>query len=112
MNSIKVIVKSYVNKTTGVAFSKASVKGKFLPELLHVNEDAYYNVRFINGTIALPTKEGVYEVEIASLDNDIWVDKRDGKFEENILRVRPTSCKFVKPLQDAPKPAEQENLPF
>lgn len=94
MKSIKIIVKECETKE-GVPFVSASVKGKYIPIAIALQE-VNYKVRFVGDT-KLPTKEGVYEV--AFEDNGLWIDTREGYAEKNILRCRAVRVVFNKPLQ-------------
>jgi len=103
MKSIKIIVNEYQTKE-GKKFSKAHVKGKFLP-LAVASEEVSYNVKFV-GSVVLPTKAGIYEV--AFEENGLWIDSRPEYAEKNILRVRAVRVVYSKPLPVIDKPC----LPF
>lgn len=94
MQSIKFVVRVF-DKKAGGKFSKAEVKGKFLP-LATAEDEVYYTVKFAGKTCELPTAEGIYEVSYN--EGELWIDNRPEYVEKHILRVRPYKCVFNKPL--------------
>ena len=94
MNSIKFIVREFETKK-GVPFTKADVKGKFLP-LAVAEDEVYYTVRFVGKSVEMPTKAGVYEV--AFEDGGMWIDSRAEYADKHILRIKAVKCVFTKHL--------------
>lgn len=94
MQSIKFIVREFETKK-GAAFTKADVKGKFIP-LAVAEDEVYYTIRFVGKTVEMPTKAGVYEV--AYNDGDMWIDSRPEYADKHILRIKAVKCLFSKPL--------------
>lgn len=93
MKAIKIIIKNYDLKKGG-NFTKATIKGKFLPLVL-AEEETYYQVRFIGKD--LPKEEGVYQVSYE--ENDLWIDTRPEFVDKHIVRVRPVRVLFDKKLE-------------
>lgn len=94
MQTIKFIVREFETKK-GVAFSKADIKGKYLP-LAAAEDEVYYTIRFVGKNVEMPTKAGVYEV--AFNEGDMWIDSRVEYAEKHILRIKAVKCVFNKPL--------------
>ena len=94
MNSIKFIVREFETKK-GVPFTKADVKGKFIP-LAVAEDEVYYLVKFTGKAVEMPSKAGVYEV--AFQDGDMWIDSRPEYADKHILRIKAVKCVFVKHL--------------
>ena len=94
IQSIKFIVREFETQK-GVSFSKADVKGKFLP-LATAADEVYYTVRFVGKNVEMPTKAGVYEV--AFNEGDMWIDTRPEYAEKHILRVKAIKCVYSKAL--------------
>ena len=94
MQSFKFIVRKF-NKKAGGTFSKAEIKGQFLP-LATAQDEVYYQVKFVSKTVEMPTENGIYEVSYQ--EGDLWIDNRPEYVNKHILRVRPYKCVFTKPL--------------
>jgi len=94
MKTIKFVVNEFTTKE-GVSFSKATIKGKFLPLAL-AEEETYYNVRFV-GNVKIPTKKGIYEVSYN--DNGLWIDSRKDFIEKHIVRINAVRCVFADSLK-------------
>lgn len=85
MKTIKVLLHKYAN-ADGAQFSKASIKGEYLP-FADVEVEAYYRVSPVSGGAEFPpTGEGIYE--IAYEDKGLWIDKRPDFKDKHIVRVR------------------------
>lgn len=74
---ISIVIREFTTKDGTRKFTKASSKGKYLsgvnklkPE---IDNETNFDVRFTQGSIALPIKEGVYDIECESA----WVDTRE-----------------------------------
>ena len=107
---ISVIVEQKTRRADGKAFSAVCAKGKYLSELEEVksnkdfSEDATYNIRFTQSTpVAIPTAEGIYEVEIPS-SASAWIVRN--------MNAEPTWRKVVciKSMDECPKFRLKANL--
>ena len=95
LQKIKVIVRSYLTKE-GRTFSKISLGGKFVPDVL-ADENANYRVMFTKKSEAEePKEEGIYEV--AYEEGNLWIDTRPELADKNIVRIIASKVKFYKPL--------------
>ena len=94
MQSLKFIVREFKTEK-GQPFSKADVKGKFIP-LAVAEDEVYYTVRFVGKTVEMPQVKGIYEV--AYKDGDMWIDNRPQYADKHILRIKAVKCVFSKPL--------------
>ena len=95
MQKISIIVRSYQKKAGG-SFTKLSVGGKFINDVL-ADESAQYQVKFTQASaVKEPSQEGVYEV--AFNDGEAWIDTRPEMIEKHIYRITAQRVKFSKPL--------------
>lgn len=92
MKTLKVIVRRFKSKKTGVEFTKITAKGKFLP-LVEANQEETYQIKFTSKSTAVePIKEGIYS--IACEDNKIWIDSRPEYADKNLVRVEALRTMF------------------
>lgn len=91
MKTLRILVTKHLNKQTKVEFFKASCKGKFIPLVRGIDNDTYYNIKFVGQD--LPKKEGLYEVGCE--DKDMWLDTRDEYIDKHIVRIKPTKYVYV-----------------
>ena len=95
MEKIKIIVRNFQTKD-GRTFTKLSIGGKFINDVL-ADESAQYQVKFTaNSQVKEPNEEGIYEV--AFNDGEAWIDTREGYAEKHIYRVVAQRVKFSKLL--------------
>lgn len=95
MQKVKIIVRKYEKKAGGT-FTKLSIGGKFINDVL-ADESAQYQVKFTSkSAVKEPSEEGIYEV--AYNDNEAWIDTRPEMVEKNIFRITAQKVKFSKPL--------------
>ncbi|MBO7731969.1 MAG: hypothetical protein J6S67_05435 [Methanobrevibacter sp.] len=95
MKKIKFICRNYQTKD-GRTFTKLSVKGKFLNDIL-ADDEANYRVRFTkNSQCQEPKDDGIYE--IAFNDGELWIDTRPEYADKFIVHVVAQKVKFSKPL--------------
>ena len=95
MQKVKIIVRTYEKKTGGT-FTKLSIGGKFINDVL-AEEDQTYQVKFTSkSAVKEPTQEGIYEV--AFNDGEAWIDSRPEQVEKHIYRITAQKVKFYKAL--------------
>lgn len=95
MQKVKVIVRKYEKKTGGT-FTKVSIGGKFINDVL-ADESKSYQVKFTaNSEVKEPTEEGIYEV--AFHDGEAWIDARPEFESKYVYRITAQKVKFSKPL--------------
>lgn len=95
MLKVKVIVRNYQKKAGGT-FSKLSIGGKYVPDVL-ADESLQYQVKFTSKSACKePTEEGIYEV--AYNEGEAWLDTRPEMAQKNIYRITAQKVKFYKPL--------------
>ena len=95
MQKVKIIVRTYEKKTGGT-FTKLSIGGKFINDVL-AEEDQTYQVKFTSkSAVKEPTQEGIYEV--AFNDGEAWIDTRPEMADKHIYRITAQRVKFSKPL--------------
>ena len=95
MQKVKIIVRTYEKKTGGT-FTKLSIGGKFINDVL-AEEDQTYQVKFTSkSAVKEPTQEGIYEV--AFNDEEAWIDSRPENVGKFIYRITAQKIKFNKPL--------------
>ena len=95
MQKVKIIVRKYEKKAGGT-FTKLSIGGKFINDVL-ADENATYQVKFTGrSAVKEPSEEGIYEV--AFNDNEAWIDTRPEMEGKNIFRITAQKVKFSKPL--------------
>ena len=95
MQKVTIIARSF-NKKEGGTFTKLSIGGKFINDVL-ADESVQYQVKFTSkSAVKEPSQEGVYEV--AFNDGEAWIDTRPGAFEKHIFRITAQKVKFGKPL--------------
>ena len=95
MQKVKIIVRTYEKKTGGT-FTKLSIGGKFINDVL-AEEDQTYQVKFTSkSAVKEPTQEGIYEV--AFNDGEAWIDSRPENAGKLIYRITAQKVKFNKPL--------------
>ena len=95
MQKVKIIVRTYEKKTGGT-FTKLSIGGKFINDVL-AEENETYQVKFTSkSAVKEPTQEGIYEV--AFNDGEAWIDSRPEVAGKLIYRITAQKIKFNKPL--------------
>ena len=95
MLKVKVIVRNYQKKAGGT-FSKISIGGKFIPDVL-ADELTQYQVKFTSkSAVKEPTEEGIYEV--AYNEGEAWIDTRPEMSDKHVYRITAQRVKFYKPL--------------
>ena len=95
MPKVKISVRKYEKKAGGT-FTKLSIGGKFINDVL-ADENAQYQVRFTSkSAVKEPSEEGIYEV--AFNDNEAWIDTRPFMENNHIYRITAQKVKFYKPL--------------
>lgn len=95
MQKIKIIVRKYEKKAGGT-FTKLSIGGKFINDVL-ADENAQYQVKFTSkSAVKEPTEEGIYEV--AFNDGEAWIDSRPEMAGKNVYRITAQKVRFSKPL--------------
>lgn len=95
MQKVKIIVRSYEKKAGGT-FTKLSIGGKFINDVL-ADESKNYQVKFTSkSAVKEPTQEGIYEV--AFNDGEAWIDTRPEQAAKFIYRITAQKVKFSKPL--------------
>ena len=95
MQKVKIIVRKYEKKAGGT-FTKLSIGGKFINDVL-AEESATYQVKFTSkSAVKEPSEEGIYEV--AFNDGEAWIDTRPEMANKNIFRITAQKVKFSKPL--------------
>ena len=95
MEKISIIVRNYQTKD-GRTFTKLSVGGKFLPDVL-AEDSVSYRVAFSKKSAAEePKEDGIYEV--AYNEGDLWIDSRPAYAEKHIVRIVAQKVRFSKPL--------------
>ena len=95
MQKVKIIVRSYEKKAGGT-FTKLSIGGKFINDVL-ADESKSYQVKFTSkSAVKEPTQEGIYEV--AFNDGEAWIDTRPEQAGKFIYRITAQKVKFSKPL--------------
>ena len=95
MQKVKIIVRSYEKKAGGT-FTKLSIGGKFINDVL-ADEGAQYQVKFTSkSAVKEPTQDGIYEV--AFNDGEAWIDNRPDQLEKHIFRITAQKVRFDKPL--------------
>ena len=94
LQKVKIVVRNYQKKAGG-SFTKITIGGKYVPDVLA--EDENYIVRFTsNSLVKEPTKEGIYEV--AYEEGKLWIDSRPEMHDKLILRVEAQKVRFYKAL--------------
>lgn len=95
MQKVKFIVRTYAKKDGG-KFTKLSIGGKFINDVL-AEEEAQYQVKFTaKSAVKEPTQEGIYEV--AFNDGEAWIDSRPENAGKLIYRITAQRVKFYKAL--------------
>ena len=95
MQKVKIIVRNYQKKAGGT-FTKLSIGGKYINDVL-AEESQSYQVKFTaNSAVKEPTQEGIYEV--AFNDGEAWIDSRPENAGKFIYRITAQKIKFNKPL--------------
>lgn len=95
MQKIKIIVRAYQKKDGGT-FTKLSIGGKFINDVL-ADESKNYQVKFTSKSLVKePVVEGLYEV--AFNDGEAWIDTRPDQVDKFIYRITAQKVKFSKPL--------------
>ena len=95
MQIVKIIVRNYQKKAGGT-FTKLSIGGKFINDVL-AEESQNYQVKFTSkSAVKEPTQEGIYEV--AFNDGEAWIDSRPENAEKFIYRITAQKVKFYKAL--------------
>ena len=95
MQKVKIIVRTYQKKSGGT-FTKLSIGGKFISDVL-ADESKSYQVKFTSKSACKePTEEGIYEV--AFNDGEAWIDTRPEVADKFIYRITAQRIMFSKPL--------------
>ena len=95
MLKIKIIARCYQKKAGG-SFTKLSIGGKFINDVL-ADELTQYQVKFTSkSAVKEPTEEGVYEV--AFNEGEAWIDTRPEMADKHVYRVTAQKVKYFKPL--------------
>ena len=95
MQKVKIIVRNYQKKAGGT-FTKLSIGGKFINDVL-AEESQNYQVKFTSkSAVKEPTQEGIYEV--AFNDGEAWIDSRPENAGQFIYRITAQKVKFNKAL--------------
>ena len=95
MQKTKIIVRTYQKKDGGT-FTKLSIGGKFINDVL-ADESKTYQVKFTSKSLVKePSVEGIYEV--AFNDGEAWIDTRPDQANKFIYRITAQKVKFSKPL--------------
>ena len=95
MQKVKIIVRKYEKKAGGT-FTKLSIGGKFINDVL-ADESAQYQVKFTSkSAVKEPSEEGIYEV--AYNDNEAWIDTRPEMEGKNIFSITVQKVKLSKTL--------------
>lgn len=95
MQKVKIIVRKYEKKAGGT-FTKLSIGGKFINDIL-ADESISYQVKFTaNSQVKEPSEEGIYEV--AFNDGEAWIDTRPEYEDKHVFRITAQKVKFSKPL--------------
>ena len=95
MQKVKIIVRNYQKKAGGT-FTKLSIGGKFINDVL-AEESQNYQVKFTSkSAVKEPAQEGIYEV--AFNDGEAWIDSRPENAEKFIYRITAQKVKFYKAL--------------
>lgn len=80
-------LKFYINEhktKEGKLFTKATIKGEFLPTA-SAEPEAYYTIKFTSKGVQLPQASGFYEVAYES--KGLWIDSRSDYAEKHIVRI-------------------------
>lgn len=105
LQKVKIVVRNYQKKAGG-SFTKITIGGKYVPDVL-AEEDENYIVRFTaNSSVKEPTKEGIYEV--AYEEGKLWIDSRPEMHDKLILRVEAQKVRFYKALPKLDKDVRLE----
>ena len=95
MQKVKIIARSY-NKKTGGTFTKLTIGGKYINDVL-ADESVQYQVKFTSkSAVKEPVNEGIYEV--AFNDGEAWIDTRPDQVNNHIFRITAQKVRFDKPL--------------
>lgn len=95
MQKVKIIARSF-NKKDGGTFTKLTIKGKFINDVLAEDEENYVVKFTASSQVKEPTKEGIYEV--AFNDREAWIDSRPEVAGAHIFRIVAQKVKYNKPL--------------
>lgn len=95
MQKVKIVVKNYKKKAGGT-FTKITIGGKYVPDVL-ADENSNYVVKFTKDSLVKePTQDGIYE--LAYEDGKFWIDSRPEMQDKCVIRVRASKLRFYKPL--------------
>ena len=95
MQKVKIIAKTF-NKKAGGTFTKLTIKGQFVPDVL-AEDEVQYQVKFTaKSEVKEPVLSGIYEV--AYNDGELWIDTRAENIEKHIVRITARKVKFFKAL--------------
>ena len=95
MQKVVIIARSF-NKKTGGTFTKLSIGGKFINDVL-ADDSVQYQVKFTSkSAVKEPVQDGIYEV--AYNDGEAWIDTRPEQAEKHIYRITAQKVRFNKPL--------------
>lgn len=112
MQKCKIVVRNY-NKKSGGTFTKLSISGKYINDVL-ADETKQYLVKFTSKSVAkAPTSEGIYEV--AYNDGEAWIDSRPEMAEKCIYRITAQKVKFfsnLRPRKEKVEEVSKEDVPF
>lgn len=105
LQKVKIIVRIYQKKAGG-SFTKITIGGKYVPDVL-AEEEENYQIRFTaDSLVKEPTKEGIYELAYES--GKFWIDSRPEMQDKCIIRVRASKVRFDKPLPKLDKDVRLE----
>ena len=108
MQKVKVIVRNFTKKDGG-KFTKLSIGGKFINDVL-AEEEATYQVKFTaKSAVKEPAADGIYEV--AFNDGEAWIDTRPEAAEKHVFRITAQKVKFYKALPRLEKDVRLAALP-
>lgn len=95
MEKVSIIVRNYQRKDGGT-FTKLSIGGKFINDVL-ADESVQYQVKFTKKSTANePKEDGIYEV--AFNNGEAWLDTREEDVKKHVFRITAQRVKFSKPL--------------
>ena len=96
MQKVKVIVRNFQKKDGSGNFTKITIGGKYIDDIL-ADESVNYQVKFTKKSqVQEPKEDGIYEV--AFNDGEAWIDTRDENAERHIFRITAQKVKFNKAL--------------
>lgn len=107
MQKVKVIVRNFQKKDGSGNFTKITIGGKYIDDIL-ADESVNYQVKFTKKSqVQEPKDDGIYEV--AYNNGEAWIDTRDE--DKHIFRITAQKVKFNKPLPKLDKDVRLTALP-